>query len=190
MHLNITEEELTGFSNFNHCPSESYGRQELYKADNYGIYVMSWNPGDFTAIHSHGHSEWGAVYFLGNAEHRVYRAEGNTLKLMIAEIIKKKSIAPVCGQMVHAMGNLSDRSFLTLHIYGSNTYKGAITEDSIIYEPDKNRRRTTVGPAFLNISDRFCKHDQAGIVNDEATRQDFKNFSKAFFSRNNIELAF
>jgi predicted metal-dependent enzyme (double-stranded beta helix superfamily) len=180
---NVTESDLKEFSEFNHNQNDSYGRRQIYKTENFGIYVMSWCKGDFTAIHSHGHSEWGAVYFLGDADHRTYFANGNELKLMSSEIIKTGSIAAVCGDLVHAMGNLSDNPFLTLHIYGSNSYKGTITEDSKVYELNKNRIRTTLGPAFLNIADDLCKADENGIITDDKTLEDFENFTKLFFDR-------
>ncbi len=180
---NVTESDLKEFSEFNHNQNDSYGRRQIYKTENFGIYVMSWCKGDFTAIHSHGHSEWGAVYFLGDADHRTYFANGKELKLMSSEIIKTGSIAAVCGDLVHAMGNLSDNPFLTLHIYGSNSYKGTITEDSKVYELNKNRIRTTLGPAFLNIADDLCKADENGIITDDKTLEDFENFTKLFFDR-------
>jgi hypothetical protein len=102
---------------------------------------------------------------------------------MSSEIIKTGSIAAVCGDLVHAMGNLSDNPFLTLHIYGSNSYKGTITEDSKVYELNKNRIRTTLGPAFLNIADNLCKSTENEIVTDEKTIKDFENFTKLFNER-------
>ena len=144
---------------------------------------MSWAKGDFTAIHNHGHSEWGAVYFLGDAEHRTYFSKKNELKLMSSEIIKKGSIAAVCGDLVHAMGNFSDKPFVTLHIYGSNSYKGTITEDSRVFELNTNRILTTLGPAFLNINDNLCKKQEVGIETDEKTLRDFENITKLFNER-------
>lgn len=179
----IEEEDIFPFSNFKHPVSESYGRSELFCADNFGIYVMSWCKGDFTAIHSHGHSDWGAVYFLGDADHRTYYAKNKELKLLSSEIIKNGSIAAVCGDMVHAMGNLSSAPFLTLHIYGSNSYCGRITEDSRVFELDKNRIRTSIGPAFLNIEDCYCKYDEEGIVTDMKTIDDFNQITEEFFNR-------
>lgn len=181
----IVEVDLLPFSNFEHPISESYGRCELFHADNFGVYVMSWCKGDFTAIHSHGHSDWGAVYFLGDAEHRTYYTKGNELKLMSSEIIKKGSIAAVCGDTVHSMGNLNPNPFLTLHIYGSNSYRGTITEDSRVFELDKNRIRTSIGPAFLNIDDCYCKKDEEGIITDQKTIDDFNVITSDFFKRIN-----
>ncbi len=169
----IIEKDIIQFAKFDHCKTESYGRNTLYLGENFGIYIMSWAPGDFTAVHSHGHSEWGVVCFLGNADHRTYSVEDNKIELKTTEVIRTGTIAPVCGDLVHAMGNLSEPAFITLHIYGSNNYKGSVTEDSKVYEIEKNRIRTTFGPAFINISDELCKKDEHGIITDTHTRNDY-----------------
>ncbi len=184
----ILKDELIKFSTFNHCKTESYGRNTLFIGENFGLYIMSWSQGDFTGIHNHGHSEWGVVYFLGDADHRTYTVKGNEIKLEKAEVLKEGAIAPVCGDLVHAMGNLTQEPFITLHIYGSNSYKGAITEDSNLYEIEKNRIRTTLGPAFLNISDDLCKENKQGIKTCSKTKDDYLKFVQAFYKRNNLKL--
>jgi len=184
----ITEKDFVQYSKFDHCKTESYGRNTLYKGKNFGIYVMSWSPGDFTGIHGHGHSEWGVVYFLGDADHRTYKVAGNKVELETSEIISEGAAAPVCGDLVHAMGNLSREPFITLHIYGSNSYSGAITEDSKLYELEKNRIRTTLGPAYLNISDDLCKNKVSGIITDEKTKTDYYKIIQQFYKRNNLDL--
>ncbi len=186
--LDILEKDLLQYSTFNHCIAESYGRETIYKGENFGIYLMSWSQGDFTAIHNHGHSEWGLVYFFGNAEHRIYTAKGNKIKLEKKEILSKGTIAPVCGNLIHAMGNLSEIPFVTLHIYGSNSYKGSVTEDSKMYEIEKNRIRTTVGPAYINIKNELCKKDEYGIETCKETENDYYKLISHFYKRNNLEL--
>ncbi len=171
--LKITEESLLQYAVYNHKPDESYGRRRIYRANNFEIFVMSWMPGDFTAIHNHGHSEWGIVYFLGNALHRSYESEENKLKLTKTEIIPIGTIAPVCGNLTHSMGNSTDKPFITLHIYGSNSYEGIITEDSKIFDVNNNRIITTTGPAYINMKEEYCKNIDTGIETDENTKKDF-----------------
>jgi predicted metal-dependent enzyme (double-stranded beta helix superfamily) len=184
--VNIRQQDVEQYAQYKHPKQESYGRCEIYKTDNFGIYAMSWNPGDFTAIHSHGHSEWGAVFFLGNANHRLYSVEGKFIDLVLSETIRKGSIAPVCGKMIHAMGNLSDKAFMTLHIYGSNSYKGNITEDSEIFEIEKERIRTTTGPAFIDMSDEYCKSVETGLKTNSKTARDYNTITQKFHARNRI----
>ena len=101
---------------------------------------------------------------------------------------KKHETASVCGDLVHAVGNLSDIQFITLHIYGSNNYDGTVTENSKVYEIEKNRIRTTFGPAFINISDSLCKKDEQGIDTDEKTRNDHSKIIQEFYKRNHIKI--
>ena len=179
----FSENALLEYNTFSHPKEDSYGRNTLYQGKYFSIYIMSWSPGDFTAIHNHGHSEWGAVYFFGDAEHRTYTIEGNKVSLLEKEILKKGTIAPVCGNLTHAMGNLSDTPFFTLHIYGSNSYQGAITEDSTIYELEKNRIRTTLGPAFLDMKDELCKTSKHGIKTDADTKADYMAYIRNYYGR-------
>ncbi len=57
----ITEQDLLPWADFNHPVEDSYGRKLVYKEDNLEIMVMSWQPGDFSGLHDHGHTEYGAV---------------------------------------------------------------------------------------------------------------------------------
>jgi len=186
--VEISKDEFLKYAKFDHCKTESYGRNIIYQSQNFGIYVMSWSPGDFTGVHGHGHSEWGVVCFLGDADHRTYKANGKKIKLETSEIISEGTVAPVCGDLVHAMGNLSKQPFITLHIYGSNSYSGTITEDSTLYEIEKNRIRKTFGPAFINISDDLCKENIHGIETDEKTKEDHSKIIQDFYKRNNIKM--
>ncbi|MCB0638640.1 MAG: hypothetical protein KDC54_18545, partial [Lewinella sp.] len=65
--------DLAPWADFDHPVSDSYGRKLVYKADNFEIMVMSWRPGDFSTIHDHGHTQWGAVQIFGPAEHATFR---------------------------------------------------------------------------------------------------------------------
>lgn len=180
----IDETEFFDFTDYGHCPTKSYGRSTIYQDEHFGIYLMSWNPGDFTGIHDHGHTEWGCVIFFGTTDHRVYKVNGKQINLVRSEKVAKGSIVPVNKGVVHAMGNLSDKPFFTLHIYGSNKYNGTATEDAKLYEPDKKRILITKGPAFLNIESSFCKgKEDYGIEADENTLNDYHKITAQYFDR-------
>ena len=181
----VSAKDILPFAQFDHPADESYGRMQIVKDKNFGIYIMTWNYGDFTAIHSHGHSEWGVVYFMGDAEHRVYEADDKSVFLKQKEILKQGTIAPVCGNLVHAMGNLNKKSIQTLHIYGSNTYTGAITEDSLVYELQHNVIRKSYGPAFINMRSEHYKNENFGIKTNNETLNDYTELIKPFTQRIN-----
>ncbi len=180
---NVSEQELLKYNTFEHPETESYGRSFMYQGKHFLIYVMSWVQGDFTAIHSHGHSDWGAVYFLGDADHRTYTANKNNVQLLSKEAIKKGTVSPVCGDFVHAMGNLSSHPFVTLHIYGSNTFEGTVTEDSTIYEISEKKIYTSKGPAFLNMDNKLYKTQRTGLITNRETEQDYKTITQLFLQR-------
>jgi hypothetical protein len=148
---------------------------------------MSWVPGDFTAIHSHGSSEWGAVYFLGEVNHRLYRADKNKIELVQKGIVPEGFIAPVVGSLVHAMGNLATKPVMSLHIYGLNRPKSNANDDSLVYELEKKQIRTTDGSAFLNISEELCKKTEKGIITNTETVTDYFEIIRSFYQRNKLD---
>ena len=52
----------------------------------------------------------------------------------------------------------------------------------------KNRIRTTLGPAYLNIADELCKNTVNGVITNERTKTDFYKIIHFFYKRNNIKL--
>ena len=51
---NLRAEDLTAWADFDHPVEDSYGRRLVYDGGDFEIMVMSWAPGDFSAIHDHG----------------------------------------------------------------------------------------------------------------------------------------
>jgi cysteine dioxygenase len=183
---NLKDEDFSYYQNYRHDPSLSYGRSVIREGKNFIIYMMSWAPGDFTAIHSHGYSEWGGVVFFSNANHRLYQADGKKITLVEKSIIPKGSIVPVQGGFVHAMGNLSDDPFMTLHIYGSGRAGSNANDFSEVYEIEKKRIRTTNGAAYINISDEHCKKTEIGLVTDIDTLVDYLQIVLPYYKKNGI----
>ncbi len=179
----LAASDFVDFTDFNHPPELSYGRTKLYQGLNFVIYLMSWAEGDFTAIHNHGQSDWGAVSFLGEMNHRLYKKENGTLKLADKSVIPAGTIVPVNGDLIHAMGNLAKTPSLTLHIYGSNRNISLPNTTSHIYELEKKRVRITSGEAdidgFQNISDPL-----EAIVTNEESLIDYLKIILPFYQKN------
>jgi cysteine dioxygenase len=175
--------DFIDFADFIHSPELSYGRTKLYQGLNFVIYLMSWAEGDFTAIHNHGQSDWGAVSFLGNLNHRLYANENGVLKLADKSIIPAGTIVPVKGDLIHAMGNLSQKPSLTLHIYGSDRNLSLPNTTSHIYELEKKRVRITLGEAYIdgfqNIADPI-----ETVVTNEDSLIDYLKIILPFYQRN------
>jgi hypothetical protein len=171
---------------FNHPDSESYGRKLIFDNGNYKILLMSWKPGDFTAIHNHGHTEWGCVYFFGNATHRLYEVEQNTLISVKKGTFSSGQVALVCGELTHLMGNSGDKDLATLHIYGSNTRKDSISENAKIFAPEHQKIFTTKGTAFLNMSKLLIQEEAELPPINPDLLEDYFGLVKPFYKRNGI----
>jgi predicted metal-dependent enzyme (double-stranded beta helix superfamily) len=174
------------FNKFEHPVCDSYGRNNIYEGKNFSIYIMSWAPGDFTAIHSHGLSDWGAVYFFSDINHRLYTASGNKVELAQKGIVPAGTIVPVSGDLVHAMGNLGKSPVITLHIYGLNQQKSNANDNSFVYEMEKKQIRTTDGSAYINIREELCKRTDKGIVSNAETVKDYFEIISSYYRKNKL----
>jgi hypothetical protein len=181
---NLIEKDFLPYNKLDHPIEQSYGRNNIYEGTNYSIFLMSWSSGDFTGIHSHGLSDWGAVYFFGNMDHRLYNASGKKIELAQKGIVPEGSVVPVKGSLVHAMGNLGEKPVLTLHIYGWRQPNSNANDNSFVYELEKKQIRTTDGSAFINIADKLCKKTEKGIIANTETVTDYFEIINPFYIRN------
>lgn len=151
-HQEINEADIRQYQSYYHDVECSYGRNELYVNEYFRVCLMSWDMGDATAIHDHGRTDWGCVYFFGETEHRLYNLEDGVLQLKEKERISSGSIVPVSGQLIHLMANTGANSICTLHIYGSNCPKQK-DETALVFQPEKGQSVTTKGTAYLNMQE-------------------------------------
>ncbi|PKP01894.1 MAG: hypothetical protein CVU14_04345 [Bacteroidetes bacterium HGW-Bacteroidetes-9] len=182
----ITENDVAQFVSYNHLPNESYGRQLIYDNGNFKILLMSWKSGDFTAIHNHGYTEWGCVYFFGEATHRLYSVTNDELKILQKDNFHKGKTASVCGDLTHIMGNSSSESFTTLHIYGSNTRNNDVSKDAIVYFPELDKEVTTMGSAYLNMDKQLILSEKPLIKVSDDVVSDYFSLVKPFYERNGL----
>ena len=78
----VHADELEPWADYNHSPLDSYGRQLVWHGGHFEVMVMTWLPGDFSAIHDHVYAQWGAVQCFGHAEHHTYTLKGQHLSLI------------------------------------------------------------------------------------------------------------
>lgn len=183
----ISQRDFDRYAYFNHPFSESYGRNLIFDNGNFKIMLMSWRAGDFTAIHNHGYTEWGCVYFFGNATHRLYEMVNGWLKLVRSDCFEKGQCAPVCGELTHLMGNAESKDFTTLHIYGSNTRAKNISDNAKVIVPEQKKIVTTLGSAFLNMKTDLVLSEYEFTNIDLETAIDYFHLVKPFYKRNNRE---
>jgi len=151
--LKITADDLEFWADYQHPEQEGYGRKMVYEEENFEILVMSWLPNDFSAIHNHGYTQWGAVQVFGNTSHYVYKYHDNHIKLIEKQTFKSNQIVLVTNEFIHQMGNQTSSPFFTLHIYGTNEPQEVITADSLIFEIENNRIVKTTGGAFFQLDE-------------------------------------
>jgi len=191
----IKEHELTDFVNFNHSEKESYGRNIIFDGGFFKLMLMSWNKNDYTAIHDHGQVEWGAVKSFGEMINLEYDYEDGILNLSKNEILKKGEVTMVTSDLIHQAGNNSDKSAITMHLYGSNTVSENISLNSRIFDCIDNRIFYTTGAAYLKLpSNIILKKDEklnvdiASFEYDKLIRMNFFNQNEKRFKKELINL--
>lgn len=180
----ICEQDVRNIANHDHPAENSYGRKMLYKGKNFVVFLMTWNQDDFTAIHSHGSTDWGCVYFLGKIDHRLYNAHNLSITLANKSIIPDRTIVSVTGNLVHAMGNLSKEPSYSLHIYGSGSNISIPNDGAFVYEIEKQQIRETDGSASINVPESVCKSTTTGLKTDKETLIDYLNIVLPYYVKN------
>lgn len=142
------------YATYNHPLDESYGRQTIYQDNKLKVLLMTWCPGDFTAIHNHGPAEWGYVYAFGDITHRIYKEKSQQISLDNSETFKAGQLACVSSGLIHMMGNQGQHPVQSLHIYGIDNSCSPI-ENAKVYQPETSQLLETCGPAFLNLNEQF-----------------------------------
>ena len=149
----IAEEDLLPYADYDHPKEDGYGRKLVVAEDHFEIMVMSWQPGDFSSVHDHGYTTWGAVQVFGNVMHHCFAEKDGVFQVKSKDILPYGTIIEVTNPLIHQMGNVTTKPYLTLHIYGDNEYVGDVTSDSRIYELENNMIKETTGGAFFNLPD-------------------------------------
>ena len=157
----VTAADLMPFADFEHPGTDSYGRRMVYKGANYEIMVMSWNPGDFSAIHDHGYTMWGAVQIFGRAEHATFRWEDEHMSTLARWVVEEGDVLGVGHSLVHQMGNRDSDPFVSLHVYGHINDLDNITGEARIFDLHNQEVQRVNGGAFFNLKeDKIVKKEE------------------------------
>ncbi|KAA3600057.1 MAG: hypothetical protein DWQ06_09660 [Calditrichaeota bacterium] len=150
--VEISEEEMMPWADFEHSKEDCYGRVMVYDGGFYEFMVMSWNVGDMSAIHDHGFTQWGAVKLFGNAEHAVFQIdENNKMSTIERKFHEPGAILPVGHDLIHQMGNVGFPKYLTLHLYGCDGRDSLVTGNSKLYDFNENKIQITNGGVFFGL---------------------------------------
>lgn len=147
--LTLDHADLRPWQDFDHPVRDSYGRLLVAGGANYELMVMSWAPGDYSAIHDHGIAEWGAVRYFGAADHVIFRQVGGTLTLDQRMTMNVDDVFAIDGSLIHLMGNPTERPFVSLHLYGREHAADAVTGGARIFDLYENAIQRTDGGVFF-----------------------------------------
>jgi len=167
----IEAEDLQPWADFDHPVADSYGRHLVYDGGNFEVMVMSWAPGDFSAIHDHGAAQWGAVQSFGAAEHSVFCLDQMQLSTVSVHPFPAGSVNAVDSDLIHQMGNPSHQPFLSLHVYGSSNHTGAVTGDARIFDLYEHSILYTDGGVFFGMPADQVTSQVQGLQGDAPTTQ-------------------
>ena len=141
-------EDLLPWASFDHPVRDSYGRRLLARGTNYELMVMSWLPGDYSAIHDHGAAEWGAVRYFGSTDHMVFDETGGRLSRRSRETMSRGDVVAVDHSLIHLMGNPTDTPMMSLHLYGRAASADSITGGARVFDLYENCIQRTDGGVF------------------------------------------
>lgn len=166
----VKEEELMPWADFDHPKQDCYGRKMLYDGGFFDVMVMSWVPGDFSALHDHGYAQWGAVQAFGAAEHAIFWVQDAEIRTLSRQVMKVGQVIGVGHELVHQMGNSGNANYLSLHIYGNYTRETHVTADARIFDLDDADIHRADGGAFFALPLQQIKRREACPTPDFLTR--------------------
>ncbi len=165
----VKEEELMPWADFDHPVEDSYGRKLVYKEDNFEIMVMSWSPGDFSGLHDHGFTQYGAVQVFGPAEHAVFHVEEDTIRTLARWMLRPGEAISVSHSLVHQMGNPGDTRFLSLHVYGTPEAQRNITGEARVFDLQRQVIQRVDGGVFFALPPGAAVREEPGPEADFPT---------------------
>ena len=159
--VGVRPSELAPWTDFEHPSADSYGRKLVRRGSNYELMVMSWAPGDYSAIHDHGVTEWGAVLYFGEAEHIVFDEQRGLLSIADRMTTQDGMVYPVDHSLIHLMGNPRNTPFLSLHLYGRSEAAASITGGARVFDLWERRIQRTDGGVFYCLPETEIERREA-----------------------------
>ncbi len=166
----LTPRDLAPWADFAHPVQDSYGRRLVHAGPAHELMVMSWVPGDYSAIHDHGATQWGAVRYFGAADHAVFEEREGLLRLARRGTMPAGSVSPVDHDLIHLMGNPGRRPFLSLHLYGTHAPSASITGGARIFDLLERRIQRTDGGVFYHLPESEIRRREPCPEADAETR--------------------
>ena len=167
---NIGGEDLRDWIDYEYPVSDSYGRKMAHNGGFFEVMIMSWRPGDYSAIHDHGKAEFGAVKIFGDVEHAIFKLEDQKFTTISRERVESGTTLKVTPSLIHQMGNPGESNFFTLHVYGNVDLDGGITSEARIFDYSRNELLFVNGGIFYLLpEDKIVRREELPEA-DYATR--------------------
>ena len=166
----VKSEDLQPWADLDHPVADSYGRKLIYDGGHFELMAMSWQPGDVSAIHDHGYTQWGAVQVFGPAEHATFFMDGEVLHTWSRGVLKPHQVIGVSHDLIHQMGNTSGEPFFTLHVYGLDHEVKSVTGDARVFDLLENKIQRVDGGVFFDLPISEIKQVEEGPRGDFPTR--------------------
>lgn len=166
----VQESDLLPWADYDHPVADGYGRRLIFRGAHFEIMVMSWNPGDFSAIHDHGHTQWGCVQVFGPAEHATFRMDKQEITTLARWQMQTGEAIGVHHDLLHQMGNATDVPFLSLHVYGEPEGVANVTGDARVLDLIKERIQYVDGGVFYHLPEASIKRTSPAPPADFPTR--------------------
>ncbi len=167
----VQPKDLLPWAVYDHPVQDSYGRKMVFKGEHFEIMAMSWRPGDFSAIHDHGHTQWGAVQIFGPGEHATFRVKDNQLTTLSRWQVTPGDVIGVGHSLIHQMGNpTTDVFFQSLHVYGDVINQKSVTSDARLFDLRNNTIQRVDGGVFYALPNDAIKTTEPGPIADPPTR--------------------
>jgi len=160
---NVQPQDLEPWADYGHPSTDSYGRRLVCHGGHYELMVMTWLPGDVSAIHDHGGAEWGAVQCFGEALHDTFSLEGMRLIATGSRPYQPGDIQYVDSSLIHQMGNLDRPPFLSLHVYGCGQPRELITCQARLFDLDGGEIQYTNGGVFHALPEDCILRRRIGL---------------------------
>jgi len=169
LNANVTEGDLLPWADFDHPATDSYGRRLVHRGPRHEVMIMSWAPGDVSAIHDHGQAAWGMVQVFGDAEHAVFTLRGGVLSTLTRVHLEPGDIVELDRTTIHQMGNPGRGRFLSLHIYMAQQDTQDITAGSRVFDTLRGETLHVDGGVFHRLDPAQIRRRRPGLAADART---------------------
>ena len=168
----IKASDLNPWATPHHSPTDSYGRRLVWHGGHVEVMVMTWLPGDYSAIHDHGSALWGAVQCFGEAKHQSFELQGDLIYRKAEQPFAPQQIRVIESGLIHQMGNAGQSTFLSLHVYGTNSPCSKITGSARIFNVPEGCIQTTDGGVFFDLPEEQVLSCRTGLTADRQLQQE------------------